>query len=113
MHFAAHDARVRAAAGFAPVTDLAALSEFCEKQEHPLVRKLSLKNQAEKLAGRPVWIIIGDVDERVGTHHALDVASRLSALAREKKVASNVELHVISEPRGHTTPKGASRIAAV
>ena len=112
IHFAAHDSRVKAAAGFAPATDLAALSEFRSKQEHPLVRTLSLKNQAEKLAGRPVWIIIGDVDERVGTHHAIELANRLSAHAKEKKVASNVELHVISEPRGHTTPQGSSRLAA-
>jgi dienelactone hydrolase len=112
IHFAAHDPRVKCVAGFAPVTDLAALTEFRAKQEHPLVGKLSLRNQAEKLAGRPVWIIIGDVDERVGTHHAVELASRLSALAKEKKIASNVELHVMSEPRGHTTPKGASTLAA-
>lgn len=112
IHFAAHDPRVKAAAGFAPVTDLAALKEFHATPEHPLVKKLSLKNQAEKLAGRPVWIVIGDVDDRVGTHHAIELASRLSALAKEKKVASNVDLHVISEPRGHTTPTGSSKLAA-
>jgi dienelactone hydrolase len=112
IHFAAHDRRVKAAAGFAPVTELAALREFHDTQEHPLVAKLSLKNQAEQLAGRPVWIIIGDVDDRVGTHHAIEVASRLSAAAKAKKIASNVELHVMSEPRGHTTPKGASKLAA-
>jgi dienelactone hydrolase len=112
IHFAAFDRRVKAAAGFAPVTELAALREFRDTHEHPLVAKLGLKNQAEQLAGRPVWIIIGDVDERVGTHHAIEVAGRLSALAKEKKVASNVELHVMSEPRGHTTPKGASKLAA-
>lgn len=112
IHFAAHDRRVKAAAGFAPVTELAALREFSDTQEHPLVAKLSLKNQTEQLAGRPVWIIIGDVDERVGTHHAIEVASRLSAAAKAKKVASNVELHVMSEPRGHTTPQGASELAA-
>ena len=112
IHFAAHDRRVKAVAGFAPVTELAALREFRDTQKHPLVAKLSLKNQAEQLAGRPVWIIIGDVDDRVGTHHAIEVASRLSAVAKAKKVASNVELHVMSEPRGHTTPKGASKLAA-
>ena len=53
IHFAAHDPRVKAVAGFAPVTDLAALSEFRAKQEHALVRKLSLKNQAERTAPRP------------------------------------------------------------
>lgn len=112
IHFAAFDKRVKAAAGFAPVTSLAALSEFRARQDHPLVTKLSLINQAEKLAGRPVWIITGDRDERVGTHHAIELASKLSSLAKERDIASNVELHVMSEPRGHTTPRGASSMAA-
>lgn len=112
IHFAAHDPRVKAAAGFAPVTDLAGLLEFRAIREDTLVKKLSLKSQAEKLAGRPVWIVIGDVDERVGTDHAIELARRLSALAKEKKVASRVDLHVVSEPRGHTTPVGATKLAA-
>ena len=112
IHFAAHDSRVKCAAAFAPVTDLAALSEFRELQEHPLTRKLSLENQAQKLAGRPVWIVIGDRDERVSTQRVIDLATRLSAIAKEQDVASNVELHVMSEPRGHTTPKGSSSLAA-
>ncbi len=112
IHFAAHDSRVKCAAGFAPVTELAALSEFRARQEHPLVAKLGLIRQAEKLAGRPVWIITGDRDERVGTHHAIELASRLSAVAKERDIPSNVELHVMSEPRGHTTPRGASKPAA-
>jgi dienelactone hydrolase len=112
IHFTAHDSRVRCAAGFAPVTDLAALSEFRDRQAHPLVAKLNLVSQAEKLAGRPVWIITGDRDERVGTHHAIELAGRLSAVAKERDIPSNVELHVMSEPRGHTTPRGASKLAA-
>ena len=112
IHFAAHDTRVKCAAGFAAVTDLAALSEFRERQENELVKKLSLINQAEKLVGRPVWIITGDRDERVGTHHAIELAARLSAVAKERDIPSNVELHVMSEPRGHTTPRGASKLAA-
>lgn len=112
IHFAAHDTRVKCAAGFAAVTDLAALSEFRARQENELVKKLSLINQAEKLAGRPIWIITGDRDERVGTHFAIELASRLSALAKERDIPSNVELHVMSEPRGHTTPRGASDLAA-
>lgn len=112
IHFAAHDSRVRCVAGFAPVTELAALREFHDKPDHPLVSQLSLKNHVEKLAGRPVWIIIGDRDERVGTQHAIELANRLSAVAREQDIASNVELHVLSEPRGHTTPEGSPQLAA-
>lgn len=112
IHFAAHDPRVKAVAGFAPVTSLAALREFSARQDHPLVTKLSLINQAERLAGRPVWIITGDRDERVGTHHAIELAGKLSSIAKERDIPSNVELHVMSEPRGHTTPRGASSMAA-
>ncbi|MCA9011532.1 MAG: prolyl oligopeptidase family serine peptidase [Planctomycetaceae bacterium] len=112
MHFAAYDDRVKCVAAFAPVTELAALREFHATQEHPLVRKLSLLNQVEKLKGRPVWIVIGDRDDRVGTHHAIEIASRLSAAAKAQNIASNVELHVLSEPRGHTTPQGSTRLAA-
>ena len=104
IHFAAHDHRVKCAAGFAPVTDLAALSEFRDRQDHPLVLKLSVVKQAEKLAGRPVWIVIGDRDDRVGTQKAVQLASHLSEVARQLDIASNVELHVMSESRGHTTP---------
>ena len=112
IHFAAHDRRVKAAAGFAPVTDLAALSEFRGIETHPLVKKLSLVEQADQLVGRPVWIVIGDQDERVGTDKAIELASRLSAAAKEKQVPSNVELNVVAEPRGHTTPAGSSTKAA-
>ncbi len=112
IQFAAHDARVTCAAAFAPVTDLAALREFREVADRPLVKKLSLLNQAERLAGRPVWIVIGDRDERVGTHHAVTLAEKLTAAAREKGRTSGVELLVKPEPRGHTTPAGSSQLAA-
>lgn len=112
IHFAAHDRRVKCAAAFAPVTVLAALNEFSTLKQHPLATKLDLMNQAEKLAGRPVWIVIGDQDKRVGTQHAIDLADRLSTLAEEQNVPNNVELHVLPEPRGHTTPKGSSSLAA-
>lgn len=112
MHFAAYDQRVKCVAAFAPVTDLAALREFADQKQHPLVKGLCLHNQAAALAGRPVWIVIGDRDDRVSTQRAIDLATQLSAAARGRDMTSHVELHVISEPRGHTTPPGSSRLAA-
>ncbi|MCH9726657.1 MAG: prolyl oligopeptidase family serine peptidase [Planctomycetes bacterium] len=112
IHFAASDKRVKCALGFAPVTDLAALSEFRKTKEHPLVKKLSLAEQADNLAGRPVWIIIGDQDERVSTRAAYEVAHRITEASRTKKLPSRVQLHIMPEPRGHTTPRGASKMAA-
>ncbi len=112
IQFAAADERVKCVAGFAPVTDLAALREFAGNEELPLVKSLSLKSQAKQLAGRPVWVIIGDRDDRVSTKSAMDFALALSAEAVAKDVPSRLELHIISEPRGHTTPKGAAEQAA-
>ena len=112
IHFAAHDKRVKCAAGFAPVTDLAALSEFRALAYSPFVPKLSLESRAEQLAGRPVWIVIGDQDERVGTDRAIALARRLASASREQRLDSQVELNVLPEPRGHTTPRGSSQRAA-
>ncbi|MFC1596521.1 alpha/beta hydrolase family protein [Planctomycetota bacterium] len=112
LHFAASDSRVKCVAAFAPVTELGALREFEGATEHPLVGKLALANQAEKLAGRAVWLVIGDQDERVGTDHTISLARRITAASLASRVPSRVELHVMPEPRGHTTPSGAAQRAA-
>ena len=112
LHFAAHDARVKCVAAFAPVTELAALREFHGAAKNALALSLALNRQAEKLAGRAVWIIIGDQDERVGTDHAIDLARLTTKAALAKKLPSRVDLHVVAEPRGHTTPAGAPEQSA-
>ncbi len=112
LHFAAHDDRVKCAAAFAPVTDPRVVNEFVANAQHPFVVNANLENQANKLAGRPVWIVIGDQDERVGTDRAVALAQKLTKASREKKVDSRVELHIMPEPRGHTTPRGSSKRAA-
>lgn len=105
-HFTAADHRVACVVGFAPVTDLAKLSEFQGMEKDTLTRKLSLANLAEALTGRWVLIGIGDQDQRVSTDAAIDFARKLT-IAR-----SRVQLHVFSEPRGHTTPNGFPELAA-
>lgn len=112
LHFAAVDPRVKCAMGFSPVTDLAALSEFRGVEEQALVKRLSLENQAAALAGRSIWIVIGDRDERVSTDKAVHLARALSAAALERNISPRVDLHVIAEPRGHTVPAGYSKLGA-
>lgn len=113
LQFAAHDGRVKCVAAYAPVTDLTALREFHGSEKNELVQSLSMIKQAGKLSGRAVWIIIGDSDDRVGTDHAIDLARRITKESRSKGVDSQVDLHVIAEPRGHTTPTGAAERSAV
>ena len=106
IQFAAHDQRIKAAAGFAPVTDLRALREFSGLDDNGLARQLSLENQAKALAGRHVWICIGDQDQRVSTDRAIACARKMTAA----KVRTT--FHLMPEPRGHTTPKGMPESAA-
>ena len=112
LHFAAADDRVKCVAAFAPVTDLEVLKEFNGLDRHPRTRSLALSRQADKLAARPVWLVIGDQDRRVGTDNTISLARQITSASRENNVPSQVELHVMPEPRGHTTPSGAAEQAA-
>ena len=113
MHFAALEPRVKCVAAFAPVADLTVLREFQGIKERKVVDSLTLTNHADRLAGRGVWLIIGDRDDRVGTDQTIELARRITAAALEKKVPALVDLHVVAEPQGHTTPAGAAEQAAV
>ena len=99
-------------AAFAPVTDLAMLREFKGAEQNPLVQRLSLENRAGELAGRAVWIVIGDRDERVSTDSVIRFARKATAESLRRKRAALVDLHVVAEPSGHTTPAGSAELAA-
>ena len=75
---------MKCVASFAPVTDLSALSEFKSTSEYQLVKKFNLINRANDLAGRKIWIIIGDQDKRVGTDNAVQLAREISKESRKK-----------------------------
>ena len=112
MHFAAADPRVKCVAAFAPVTDLIVLREFHGAEDNALMASLSVSEQAAKLADRPVWIIMGDRDDRVGTDNSIALARKITATALAQGISPHVELHVLPEPKGHTTPAGAAAAAA-
>ena len=111
MQLAAHDQRVGSVAAFAPVTDLRALSEFDGFKKGALARPLGLIEYADKLAGRNLWLIIGDRDNRVSTQHTVDLALEVSRRSAQKALTTRVELHL--EPtEGHQVPEGAYQRAA-
>jgi dienelactone hydrolase len=116
LQWAARDSRVKAVAAFAPVTDLGALHEFRGIQQSPAVSKLRATTLAEQLAGRRIWIVIGDQDQRVGTDSAIDFARRVSAASAAKARLSRLELHVVPEDtptsNGHTVPAKSYAAAA-
>jgi dienelactone hydrolase len=100
---AAANPRIRAVAGFAPVTDLLALTEFANLKSNTLAQQLALVNVAGKLSDRSAWITIGDQDRRVGTDRAAAFAKALTRAAKQKKLRPHVELRVLPVP-GHTSP---------
>jgi len=95
LHFAAAEPRVKCVAAFAPVTDLLALREFHGMEKHAGTRALALSNIANKLAGRPVWLCIGNNDERVDTDKAIAFTRKVVAESASGKKPAPVELHVM------------------
>jgi dienelactone hydrolase len=121
LHFAAVESRVRAVAAFAPVTDLLALREFAGiEQDSPsvlrMVKSLALVNSAEKLAGRPIWICIGNYDQRVNTDYAIAFTRRVVEASVAEDKPANVEIRVLPpdgyqvrvHDNGHSIPVPAA-----
>ena len=104
--FAAFELRVKAVAGFAPVTNLLALREFKGMKQEELLPTFILDNKVEILAKKAVWFVIGDRDERVGTDFAVELARKISKATDINDENVRVELNVM-KGEGHTTPKGA------
>jgi dienelactone hydrolase len=95
LHFAAAEPRVRCVAAFAPVTNLLALREFTGMEKHKPTRALELTNFADKLAGRHVWVCIGNRDDRVSTDDVIAFTRRVATASTASDKAAPVELHVM------------------
>jgi dienelactone hydrolase len=108
----AADPRIKATAAFAPVTDLMALREFEGAENTAFVARLSLLTHAKKLAGRSLWLVIGDRDERVSTEACIAFARQVTKASLGQGDTADVTLIVQPEPKGHTTPQGAPEAAA-
>ncbi len=100
LHAMAADPRVRCSVAFAPVTELTVLDEFKGLEDHALTRSIALHTVADKLAGRPLWMCIGNHDERVGTDHLMAFSRKVVAASFAKNVPAPVELHIM-QTEGH------------
>lgn len=112
LQLTAVEPRIRATAAFSPVTALMALREFDGATNPDYVEELSLYGRAEQLAGRSLWMIIGDRDERVGTDNCIAFARRVTTLSLADSKSADVTFIVQPEPKGHTTPKASPAVAA-
>jgi dienelactone hydrolase len=111
LQFAAADPRVRCVAAFAPVTDVLALREFKGLEGDETTQGLVLSKQADKLAGCPIWMCIGNNDERVDTDRAIAFTRSVVKSAVATKKPASIELHVMTSP-GHSTHATAHDEAA-
>lgn len=101
LHFAAAEPRIRCVAAFAPVTDLLAVTEFAGLEKNDITNGLSLSRHADQLAARPIWMCIGNNDERVDTDRAIAFTREVVKASTAQKKPALVELHVMTSP-GHT-----------
>lgn len=102
LRLLAADSRVTRAAGFAPVTDWRFLSEFAAIRDSEEVEALKLHRFVEKLAGKPLFIAIGNQDIRVSTLSCCKLYAELA----ECNIANGypeslVEFYCTDDP-GHT-----------
>lgn len=109
VHFAAAEPRVKCVAAFIPLTNLLIPFEFAgmESMESPAgkaafqkARALALTNVAAKLAGRPIWVCIGNDDNRVGTDNAIAFTRRIVEASHLQGERAPIELHVTAT-EGH------------
>lgn len=111
LRWAAAEPRVRRVAAFAPVTNLLALREFDGADYNPTVNSQSLIHQADHLAGRPIWMCIGNHDQRVDTREAILFAQRVTVAAIARNLPPDIELR-IQPSSGHAVLAGSHAEAA-
>ena len=101
LRLTAEDERIGGVAGIAPVTDWRFLREFAKVRERRDVAALALTNWAPRLAGRPLYLAIGNHDHRVGSHACVNLAHAiLECEEPEAEGTSHLNLHVVDTP-GH------------
>ncbi|MDI1313232.1 prolyl oligopeptidase family serine peptidase [Prosthecobacter sp.] len=114
LHFAAREPRIKAVVGISPVTNPLALKEFAGVTAEQ-VAGISLDQTLEPLAGRPVWISIGNADDRVSTDDCIAFSRRLVATTRKLHPQMNlfpVQLHVGMSAGHHSLDDAYASAAA-
>ena len=101
LRLAAADQRIGGVAGLAPVIDWRNLREFATVREQPAVARLALDHWAEALAGRAIFLAIGNYDERVSSAACVRFGLRLAEIEEARAMAhSRIQLHVVAA-QGH------------
>lgn len=102
LRLAAADERIAAVAALAPVTDWRVLDEFAAQKDSPRVAALALENFAAPLAGRRMYVAIGNHDLRVGTDTCTRFVMAVAGQERERSHGkSGLRYLVVDDSAGH------------
>ena len=89
LHLAAAEPRVRAVTAVSPVTNPLALSEFAGVTEEQ-VKSIQLDRVLDRLAGKAVWLSIGNDDRRVSTDDCIELSRKLVSATQKRRPDLNV-----------------------
>jgi len=102
LRLMAADTRIQGVAALAPLVDWRSLSEFAAIQDRTGLALLALEHWAHGLAGRALYLAVGNHDHRVGTDRCLRFALRLLETADFSQPGiSTLEIYINDSP-GHT-----------
>lgn len=83
FHFAARDPRIKVITAVSPVTNPRALTE-CKDVTEEQAKPVDIDSYADKLAGRTVWLTIGNDDLRVSSDDTIRLAQKIVAATKKK-----------------------------
>jgi pimeloyl-ACP methyl ester carboxylesterase len=107
FRIAIDEPRIDGVCALAPATDWRVPAEFEPVRHLPLMEELSLASRIHRLAGRIVWVMIGNRDTRVSTDACLRTMARLAeAETAAGQPASRVWFNVVPSD-GHGLPPEA------
>jgi hypothetical protein len=99
----AADARIVAVAALAPVTDWRELREFAAVKDRSELATLTLDRFADLLAGRRLFVAIGNSDSRVGTAACVSFVGALCEGERSRGLErSRLRFELVDDSPGHT-----------
>jgi hypothetical protein len=102
LRLAASEPRIAAVAAFALATDWRVVAEFAAVKDHPEVAALALTHHAASLAGRRVYLAIGNHDRRVETNACTAFVLAIGeAEVRNGLAPSRLRYLVVDDSPGH------------
>ena len=102
LRLAAAEPRVKAVAAFAPVTDWRVLREFAAVRERNDIAELALEHFRQDLAGKSIYIAIGNHDLRVGTDACARFVTKLAEVEGTAEGKSRLQFLIVDDSEGHS-----------